>query len=320
MALLYTASLPLDRERSSVLGYSNRNIQERQVIDKNALLEKYADNLSNSGNKTHYLSYASDFLGHADGLNRASVDHYLDSLRRQGRKPGTVNFAFRVIRRLFIVNGLPWEYRRGEGPAIGQRDEYRPQLSADIIRIMVEAARSGKLYPVESCFLATSTVYGLRREEMVNLVPGDVDLANRAIYVSTVKLGRQRYHLVPPEIYPYLAQHDFSQVYGLSTVSQMFRKILEKSGLGALNSQRLGWHSVRRAVFDGLVNSGVNPMAARAFLRWKSATGEMAMPARYYGNVVIGLEGSKPVLEEAKGDEEIFELHPFLGFWRQDGD
>jgi integrase len=290
------------------------------VVDKDELLEKYADNLSNSGNKAHYLSYARAFLNQADGLNRVAIDRYLDTLRKQGWKPGTVNFAFRVVRRLFIVNGLPWEYRRGEAPQIAERDEYRPQLSADIIWIMVEAARNGKLYPVESCFLATSTVYGLRREEMSNLGPGDVDLANSAIYVSTVKFGRQRYHLVPPEIYPYLAQHDFSQVYGLATVSQMFKKILDKSGLGALKSQRLGWHSIRRAVFDGLINSGVNQMAARAFLRWKSATGEMAMPARYYGNVVIGLDGSKPVLEEAKGDEEIFELHPFLEFWRQDGD
>lgn len=280
------------------------------------LLKKYAANLSGSDNRDHYLSYARGFLEHADGLDRASIDRYLDTLRRQGRKPSTVNFAFGVIRRLFTVNGLEWEYHRGEAPAIGQRDEYRPQLSADIIQMMVETARSGKLYPDESCFLALSTTYGLRRQEMADLEPGDVDLANSSIYVSTVKFGRQRYHLIPPEIHPYLAKHDFSRGYGLATVSQMFKKILNKSGLGELNSQRLGWHSIRRAVVDGLINNGVNLFAARAFLRWKSATGDLAMPARYYGNVVVGLKGAKPVLEEAKGDEEIFTKHPFLAMWR----
>jgi integrase len=290
------------------------------VVEKKNILEKYADNLSNSGNKAHYLSYARDFLEQSDDLNRISVDRYLDALRKKGRKPGTINFAFRVIRRMFTVNNLPWEYSRGEAPAIGQRDEYRPQLSIDIIKVMIAAAKSGQVYPDEACFLALSTTYGLRREEMVNLTPEDVDLANRAIYVRTVKFGRQRYHLVPPEIHSYLEKHDFSQVYGLATVSQMFHKILNKAGLGVLNSQRLGWHSIRRAVYDGLVNNRVNALAARAFLRWKSAPGEMAMPARYFGNVVIGLEGSKPVLEEAKGDEEIFELHPYLEFWRKDGD
>lgn len=287
------------------------------MVDKNELLGRYADNLVNSGNKEHYLSYARSFMEQSDGLDRASVDRYLDYLREQGRKPGTVNFAFRVLRRLFVVNGLPWEYRRGEAPTIGERDEYRPQLSTDIIEVMVTTAKSGGLYPDESCFLALSTTYGLRREELANLVPEDVDLANSAIYIGTIKKGRQRYHKVPPEIVsPYLEDHDFSRVFALSTMSQMFKKILDKSGLGSLNSQRLGWHTIRRALFDGLVNNGVNTLAARAFLRWKSATGDMAMPARYYGNVVVGLEGSRPVMEEAKGDEEIFKLHPFLGFWR----
>jgi len=283
---------------------------------QDTLLEKYAENLSNSSNKTYYLSYARDFLDHTDGLDRASIDRYLNTLRGKGRKPGTVNFTFRVIRRLFTVNGLAWEYHRGEAPAIGQRDEYRPQLSADVILAMIETAQSGKLYPAESCFLSLSTIYGLRREEMVNLYPEDVDLANSSIYVSTVKFGRQRYHLIPPEIHPYLAGHDFSRSYGLATVSQMFKRILTKSGLGGLKSQRLGWHSIRRAMFDGLINSGVNPLAARAFLRWKAATGDMAMPARYYGNVIVGLKGTKPVLEEAKGDEDIFEKHPFLAMWK----
>jgi len=285
-------------------------------IDKDALLGKYADNLSNSSNKVHYLSYARDFLDHADGLNRASIDRYLNILRQKGRKPGTVNFAFRVIKRLFTVNGLGWEYRRGEAPAIGQRDEHRPQLSAEVIQTMVAAAKDGKLHDDEMCFLTLSTTYGLRREEMVDLKPEDVDLANSAIYVSTVKFGRQRYHLIPPEIHPYLAKHDFSQVYSLTGMSQLFWRAVNNSGLGGLKSQRLGWHSIRRAVFDGLINSGINPFAARSFLRWKGATGELAMPARYYGNVVVGLDGTIPLLEEAKGDEEIFQHHPFLPMWK----
>ncbi len=40
------------------------------------------------------------------------------------------------------------------------------------------------------------------------------------------------------------------------------------------------------------------------------------MPARYYGNVVIDLDGTTPVLEEAKGDQEVFEKHPYLAMWR----
>jgi integrase len=282
---------------------------------KKKFLKKYSDNLERSDNRNHYLRYARHFLDNAEGLDRASIDKYIEKLQKK-YSPGTVNFAFRVIRRLFAVNELPWEYRQGEAPAIGQRDEYRPQLSPNVIELMIMAAKSGKLFPDEQCFVALSTVFGLRREELANLRPADLNLRSGAIYVATVKSGRQRYHLIPQEIEQYLAAHNFGDRYAVATLSQMFKRILAKSGAGALRDRRLGWHSIRRALLDSLVDAGVNVLAARAFLRWKAAEGDMAMPSRYYGNVVVDLATTGPVLEEAKGDEEIFEKHPFLPFWR----
>lgn len=284
---------------------------------KNKHLKKYAENLDKSENKNHYLSYARDFLDKAEGLDRASIEHYIEGLQKR-YKPGSVNFAFRVIRRLFAVNKLDWEYRKGEAPIIGQRDEYRPQLSPHVIQMMIEAAKNSKLFPVEQCFLAISTTYGLRREEIANIKPDDVNIETGFLYIATLKHGRQRYHLIPPEIQPYLAAHDFSQRYAVATVSQMFRRILTKSGAGVLRDRKLGWHSIRRPVLEGLINNGVNILAAHAFLRWKSATGDLSMPTRYYGNEVVDLDGTEPVLNEAKGDEEIFAKHPFLPLWRKD--
>jgi len=282
---------------------------------KKKYLKKYADNLERSENRNHYLKYARHFLDNAEGLDRASIDNYIEKLQKKF-SPGTVNFAFRVIRRLFAVNELPWEYRQGEAPAIGQRDEYRPQLSPNVIEMLIVAAKNSKLFPDEQCFVALSTIFGLRREELANLRPADINLRSGAIYVATIKFGRQRYHLIPQEIEPYLAAHDFGSRYAVATLSQMFKRVLAKSGAGALRDRRLGWHSIRRALLDSLVNAGVNVLAARAFLRWKAAEGDMAMPSRYYGNVVVDLAETGPVLEEAKGDEDIFEKHPFLPFWR----
>jgi len=284
------------------------------MIDKNTLLNKYSDNLSNSPNRNAYLRHAQAFLDNTGGLDKAYIDAYIATLRKR-YSPGTVNLAFRVIRRLYAVNGLPWEYRRGEAPVIKQRDEYRPQLSQGIIETMIRAARLGRLLNDEQCFLALSTTYGLRRGEL-NLRPGDVDLKSNAIYVATLKFGRERYHLIPPQIRPAIEAHDFGRRYGMATLSVIFNRILIKATRGQLKAPHLGWHSIRRAVFQGLIRNGVDLLAARAFMRWKSAAGDMAMPARYYGNVVVGLATEAPVLDEAKGDEEIFAKHPFLPFWR----
>jgi len=282
---------------------------------KNKLLAKYANNLANSSNRNHYLRFARDFLDKAEGLDKVSIDRYVATLEKT-YSPGTVNFAFRVIRRLFAVNKLDWDYRQGEAPTIGQRDEYRPQLSPNIIEMMITAAKNGKLFPEEQCFVALSTIFGLRREELANLRPEDINLKSGAIYIATVKSGRERYHLIPKEIRPYLAAHDFKKRYAVATLSQMFKRVLKKSGAGELKSRRLGWHTIRRALLDGLANNGVNILAARTFLRWKGASRDIAMPARYYGNVTVDLGQTSPVLDEAKGDEEIFEKHPFLEFWR----
>ena len=186
---------------------------------------------------------------------------------------------------------------------------------------MIEAAKAGKLAPDESCFLALSTIYGVRRQEMMDMQAKDVDLKAGTIFIRTVKHGRQRYHLIPAEIADVIGGYDFTTQYSASTVSQIFWAVVNKSNLEPLQSERLGWHSIRRAVLSGLIDNGLNPFAARSFLRWKSTMGELAMPARYYSNVTIGLKGKKVVSEEAKGDKEIFEkYHPFLSFWRDSGE
>lgn len=322
LCLCHGSIIPLSRRLTRGVRHDTLPIMEVMSTDE-ILLKKYAANLAGSRNRTYYLHYAQLFLDNTRGLDRDSIDRYLDWLRAR-YSPGTVNFCWRVIRTLFNVNGIEWPYRRGEGPMVGQRDEFRPQLADEIISKMIYVARVGKLTPAEGAFVVLSSIYGLRREEMVNVDNDAVDLNNNVIFVGTIKSGRQRYHLIPPEAAPYLAAHDFSTEYALSTLSTMFHRVVAKAGYGDLKKRlakkqrRIGWHSIRRAVLDGLVDNGVSVLAARAFLRWKSAADDIAMPARYFGNIVIDGKGRRPVVDEAKADEDIFLKHPFLPFWRED--
>jgi len=286
------------------------------MSERDDLLQKYASNLPDSSSRNHYVSYAMNFLNSADTLDKESINKYLARLKRQGKSPGTVNFAFRVIRTLFNVNKLDWPFRRGESPQIGQRDEYKPALDPELIRIMVEAARNGRLEGAPACFLALSSVYGLRREEMCDLQPSDVDLKADTIFVSTVKFGRERYHLIPVEIKPYLGRHDFNVRYSLTQMSQLFWVVVNRSGLEALKPQRLGWHCIRHTVKTLLDDSGLSPYAVHDFMRWKSVEREFAMDVRYHASHFVGLEGTRVVTEEAESDKEIFLKHPLLGFWR----
>ena len=280
------------------------------------LLEKYASNLPDSRYRNYYISCASKFLNSADGLDKKSINKYLARLKRQGKSAGTINFTFRVIRTLFNVNKLDWPFRRGEAPQIGQRDEYKPALDPELIKVMIEAAKNGKLDNSLSCFLALSTVYGLRREEMCDLEPGDLDFTANTIFISTAKFGRERYHLIPEEIKPYLESHDFNERYSPLQMSQLFWRIINSSGLGALKPQRLGWHSIRRTVKTLLDDSGLSPYSVHSFMRWKGVEREFAMDVRYHASHFVGLEGTRLITEEAQSDKEVFEHHPLLLYWR----
>jgi len=285
-------------------------------MDKTELLERYSSNLAASKNKNHYVSYARDFLDHANGLNKESVARYMERLKST-KSPGTRSFAFRIIRRLFVVNGIEWPFLRGEAPQIGQRDEDKPALDIEVIRIMISAAKDGKLHSDEAAFLALSTIYGLRRQEMANLKAGDVDLVNNTLFVATLKHGRERYHLIPPEIYPYLEAHDFNQIYSLTGMAQVFWRIVNNSDLKQLKQYRLGWHSIRRTVLSVLHKVGLDPFSVHAFLRWRGGSeGDLAMDMRYHASTFIGLEGTKVVALEAEGDKKIFSKHPLLEIWK----
>jgi integrase len=285
-------------------------------MNKAELLKKYESNLAGASRKNHYLSYAKGFLDYADKLDKESINAYIKKLKRQGRAPGTLNFAFRVIRRLFMVNGLEWPFRRGEAPPIGQREEDKPALAPEIIKMMIAAAKNGKLNDDESCFLALSTVYGLRREEMCDLKPVDFDFKHNNVFVTTIKMGRQRYHLIPEEIKPYLEKHDFSKHYTDTAMSQMFWRIINKSGLESFKSEKLGWHAIRRALITLLHQAGLDPFTVHQFMRWKGAERELAMDTRYHATHFVGLEGTKVVALEAQSDKDVFKKHPLLKFWK----
>ena len=280
------------------------------------LLQRYASNLLDNRYRNHYVSYARNFLNSANALDKGSINKYLARLKKQGKAAGTINFAFRVIRTLFNANKLDWPFRRGEGPQIGQRDEYKPALDPELIKIMIEAAKDGRLDSAPACFLALSTTYGLRREEMCNLEPTDLDFEANTIFVSTVKSGRERYHLIPPEVKLYLERHDFSQRYRLDQMSQLFWVVVNGSGLHALKPQKLGWHSIRRTVKTLLDDSGLSPLAVHSFMRWRSVEREFAMDVRYHATHFVGLSGTTIVTQEAESDKEIFEKHPLLKLWR----
>ncbi len=242
--------------------------------------------------------------------------------RRKNRKASTLKKEWGVLRRLFIVNGLQWEAKRGDAPMVSERDGITQRLDTEIVREMIRIARdqqaSFSFAPtlVHKAYLALSTMYGLRRNEMVRVTPKSLDVKGSLIYVETEKHGRARWHYVPPEIMPVLRDWGFDVQLTPWQASALFVDWREMAGVQLPESvRRLGWHAIRGTLDYELLAAGLPTPDVAKFMRWRR--NESDMVARYSSMSVISRSGTTRVLsvDERKADLAVMEVHPFLPSW-----
>jgi site-specific recombinase XerD len=273
-------------------------------------LVRYQDQMT-AGASPQYLAIAAQYC-ERHALTREDVAQYIADLRRRGYADGTVDKHWRVIRRLFKVNGVEWPFRRGESPTIREQDVHALALPKDTIQRLILSARN--LSPSRAAYLALSTTYGLRRTELQRTLPDRWDLSRGLLYVETAKHGRQRYHKIPEAILPVLERAvphmERESEYRLS---QAFHAIERLAGVE--HAEDTGWHAIRRSLNHYLIEAGATPFAVEHFLRWKRSANNMV--ARYHAVTFVGADGGISQGDnDRKLDEEIFQVHPFLPIWR----
>lgn len=282
--------------------------------EKEVILERYVASLSPSGKK-QYPAIAKRVLAHID-FTKPSVEHYLSYLSDEGYSDGSIDFYWRVIRRLFHVAQVPWPFERHDNPVINEMNVMALALPIETIQTMIQAQKEGKLTLHNSFYLALSTTYGMRDAEMASLTPSHFDLNNQLIYVETAKHGRQRYHLIPDEIYPIMLEIvPHLPPANRFQVIRHFYAVEKASGLQ--HTPDTGWHSIRRSLDHYLLKAGLDAASLRTYMRWKRDRADMAMG---YAQVRFAGQGGGHVsmsASDADQDRQIYEsYHPFLRFWR----
>lgn len=220
-------------------------------------------------------------------------------LEKEGYARGSQRTIFQIVKRVFDAAKVDWPMGKRAAPKVQPSDVVKPALSVDDARLMINAAKEGKLAGDEAAFLALSTVLGLRCQELASIRDEDIDCKKRQIYVNTCKGGVQRYQLIPEEIIPYLEGHDFDKINTVNSLQPMFHRIEAKAGV--VHKDGATWHSPRRQIDTELVQW--NYVKTKIFMRWKLA-GDMAL--------------AYVTLDPLKVDREVFEQapHPFLPLWR----
>jgi len=288
-------------------------------MSKADVLANYEKRLSCTGAlRTQYLKYARAFIDYGNGtLDRDIVTGYIEKLRSAKFSEGTVNFHFRLIRTIFARNHIDWPFNRGEAPPVSKAKLVKPSYSPDlIIKLITSTIKTGT--PEEKAFLALSTTYGLRRTEMVHLGVPDVLIKERLLHIATAKHGEERHHLIPEEIVPYLEAWDFSTPLSESYMTSLIYRIEYRAGERHFN--RVGWHSIRRALNTAL-RKRIDEEKTSRFMRWKkSENGSASMSDTYIAGLTVGVGGeiTHEASHAAESDGEIFEVHPFIKYWQQE--
>jgi integrase len=256
------------------------------------------------------------------GSREPTMADVLAWTRRKNRKSSTLLKEWRVLHRLFVVNGLRWDAKRGDAPAVNERDALTQRLDSDVVREMILIARerqaSFSFAPTAAhkAFLALSTMWGLRRGEMARISPKSLDTKGSLIYVETEKHGPSRWHYVPPEVMVVLLGWGFDVQLSLDQASTLFVDWREMAGIKLPETiRRLGWHAIRGTLDYELQAAGLPVPDIARFMRWRRNASDMV--ARYGSMQVIGRSGTTRELsvDEKKADLKVMEVHPFLQSW-----
>ena len=297
---------------------------------KKEMLDKYVSRLAGEGKgKREYVRWAQEWAEYSNGggdpLSREAVEAFLEheaKLHHYGA--GSRNTVFRVIRTIYNRSKVDWPFNRGESPTIDEEDMNVPAIDPDLVKEMITAVKASDNVLARTC-LVLSSIYGLRRGELVGLDSEAVDLPNRIIHIRTLKHGRARSHMIPEAVVPYLEEYDFTQKRSEFIIWHLWYEIEYMISFEHVDG--MGWHSLRRTVNTELQRVfGRDSAVVQGFMRWKQRTSSN-MGFRYTATRYIGRGGTAKKLEGSMmdADRQIFAqkpdgtyFHPFLGSWEGD--
>jgi len=245
----------------------------------------------------HWIMEFEICCGNKSKYERDDVIRYLCYLREKGYRQSSIVVMVKPVRLLAQIQG--WSFPRLAMPKVREGDVNRPMLSNAEVYMLIRRGRE-VLSDRELAYLALSTTYGLRREELSSLSRID-----GKVTVKTVKGGPVTTHVVPGEIKAYLAGYERT---GVRYMSRIFQRIIKKVDI-ALPSGNYGWHAIRRALATELLYKDVSLINVVRFMRWADGNvkGEFGMLAIY----------GKRNQEEV--DRSVFKVHPFLKIWNEGG-
>lgn len=234
---------------------------------------------------------------------RHAVMGYLGTRREMAQN--TLNLTIAALKRLFSANGREWPLTRRDMPKAIKRRQRSKGLTGERLRDLISRGRF-KGTAEQKFYLALSSTYGFRRDELGAISADDIDPKADSITVDTLKGGLERVHHIPPQIrpylYPYLDQVKCKQDFQMN---RLFNGMCKAVGFTKKRGE--SWHSLRHALITNLKLEGqLDGDTISRWIGWKtSQSGASPMFDTYFD------------AEPGDLDDQVFNHHPFLPSWQE---
>ncbi|MBA7652117.1 hypothetical protein ES703_59946 [subsurface metagenome] len=232
--------------------------------------------------------------------------------REHGISERTLAKEFVQLNKLATANNWPWPFIADDRP-VDEEEPFAPAFTPEEIQTLIKAR--DEYSKGEKFYLAISTTWGLRREEMVRVRKRDYDEQTITIKIAKQKKKALRLrHMIPDEINPIL-QNYHPHLTNINSFSYIFHRVLAKAGLE--QRKGYGWHSVRRTLRTLLEwNLAENrlPLSLVAdFMGWSKTQKGIV----YGGAPMLGVYSHPEIMssDPLAIDKLVLSIHPFVTLW-----
>ncbi|MBA7593451.1 hypothetical protein ES703_00371 [subsurface metagenome] len=250
-----------------------------------------------------------EFLGDGRQPDDKDFRRYFVHRREKDISERTLTKEFIQLKKLADANNWPWPFTSDDRP-VAEEEPFAPAFTPEEIETLIKAREEyskGELF-----YVAVSTTWGLRREEMVRIRKRDY--TEVSIKIKTAKHGRRVEHIIPDEINPIL-QNYRPKLNNINSLSYLFYRVLNKAGIE--RRKGYGWHSVRRTlrtILEWNLAENRLPLSLVAdYMGWSRTQKGIV----YGGAPMLGVY-SHPEIMSADPfaiDRLVLGVHPFLKHW-----
>ena len=281
-------------------------------------LEKLKERLSSPrlrapGTIRTYLETGERFMNWLGEKEPTDSDfrQYFIYRREQGISERTLKKEFFHLKKLALANSWDWLFVAEDTP-FSEEEPVAPALMPDDIKKLIKAQH---LYlKSERFYLAVSTTWGCRREELARIRKRDYN--TESILIRTAKHGPRVRHLIPDVLKPIFEAYHPKQ-HTPTALSIMFHRICNKAGVKLERGSSFhGCRRTLRTLLEWHLADNRLPLSLVAdYQGWSKTTKGLV----YGGAPMLGIYAHPEVVspDPFSTDRLIYPIHPFLPYWEE---